>query len=47
MLLAIAVFVLRYKEKWGQLLQVLRRDGGLYYLIVTGMCNPLLDCGVH
>ncbi|KAJ3541116.1 hypothetical protein NMY22_g4023 [Coprinellus aureogranulatus] len=37
MMLAIAVFALRYREKSGQLLQVLRRDGGLYYLIVTGM----------
>ncbi|KAJ3521208.1 hypothetical protein NMY22_g12410 [Coprinellus aureogranulatus] len=40
MMLAIAVFALRYREKSGQLLQVLRRDGGLYYLIVTSMNCP-------
>jgi hypothetical protein len=35
LILAVATFVLRYREQKGQLALVLRRDGGVYYLAVA------------
>ena len=35
LILAVATFVLRYREQRGQLALVLRRDGGVYYLAVA------------
>lgn len=41
LVLAIATLIVRYKGHSGGLIQVLRRDGGLYYVALAGQCRNL------
>lgn len=36
LVVAIATFIVRYKGRSGRLVQVMRRDGGVYYIALAG-----------